>query len=873
LATVVVALLVGLVGGTVGALIWGAHRVATSYDRLVEEVDAPDLMFFCDERCEGPGSMTARLQAEPAIGEVAAIRQQFVSIRTTSGAYLGLDPSIECSTGAGELDLIWSEWPRTGRPAARVVGGRLPDPASANEVALSSITASRAHVAVGDTLFLTTDCATGPYGVLDPPVPLKVVGVLVGFFDVRPPGQVEYFENVYVSKALIERTGFESQDILAAWLRPGKGVADVSREVRDASRFDLDDHASKIREDLGSDAAALRLFAVALLLSAVAVLGQLLSGSIRSAVSVNRRLLAIGGRRRELSSLGLIHGGLIGLGAAVVAGVTIVVLAPMVPLGVAGPVDQGSDVGVVVGTVLVAGAATLSVVLVLSIIPALLASRPGSRSGPSRAGFLPARVVEALHGRASTSLGVRFALEPESAPHRAPIRSGLVTSAVALAAVTGVITFVSGLEHLRTTPRLVGWNWDFIVGGDGQDVGDMARAISARSDVERSGSGILYSFGISLTDDLSGNETIFGFDSGAGGVRPTVLDGRAPEGADEMLVAPGLAARQGLSIGDVTTLYALTPLARLAEALGVPGQALADQEVTARPVEIVGIGVIPMFDGRLDYGSALTLDGFVRMLPQPDRAAVMRVFEIAPPGAVLKLLLDERGPIQLLPSERRELSDAGPDGTPGVLASWSDEQFARLIPDDPARPQVVFVDVAPGQDPLTVYQRLVDEGLVEQQAVDAAVSEPDGLSPERIVKLDLSDVGWIPTSFAYLMSATALVTLGYVVVSTAHSRRRTLATLRAIGFTAGQTRRTIAWQSVTTVAVSIVMALPFGVVGGRIAWQRYATGLHVVPEPVVPWSSLAAFVATALIMAAIGSVIPGWLAVRQRPVDSLRSDE
>jgi ABC-type lipoprotein release transport system permease subunit len=122
------------------------------------------------------------------------------------------------------------------------------------------------------------------------------------------------------------------------------------------------------------------------------------------------------------------------------------------------------------------------------------------------------------------------------------------------------------------------------------------------------------------------------------------------------------------------------------------------------------------------------------------------------------------------------------------------------------------------------------------------------------------------------MGLTALSALAYVVTSAARARRHALATLRALGLSAGQIRRTIAWQSVVTVGVSLAIAMPIGVIGGRFAWNRYATGLEVVPEPVTPWSHLAIFVVVTIAMALVVSIVPGHRAARQSPVESLRSE-
>jgi hypothetical protein len=191
----------------------------------------------------------------------------------------------------------------------------------------------------------------------------------------------------------------------------------------------------------------------------------------------------------------------------------------------------------------------------------------------------------------------------------------------------------------------------------------------------------------------------------------------------------------------------------------------------------------------------------------------------------------------------------------------------------------VFVDLAAGENLSTVVQRFVDDGLVDDGFAEEWFGGPRGidsagehLSPEGLVKLDLRDVAWIPASFGYLMGLTALAALSYVVASGARARRSDLATMRALGLRPGQIRSVVASQSVVTVGVSLAIALPLGTIGGRFAWKSYAAGLQVVPESVTPWGYLGAFVAAVFAVAVIVSIVPGWRAARQSPVDLLRAE-
>ena len=60
--------------------------------------------------------------------------------------------------------------------------------------------------------------------------------------------------------------------------------------------------------------------------------------------------------------------------------------------------------------------------------------------------------------------GVRMALEPGRGRTATPIRSALVATTFALAALTAALGFARSFDHLSRTPRLSGWNWDAAAG-------------------------------------------------------------------------------------------------------------------------------------------------------------------------------------------------------------------------------------------------------------------------------------------------------------------------------------------------------------------------------------------------------------------------
>ena len=100
------ALMFGAVGGIAVAALSTADRVQSSYDELLTEIDAPDLVVFC-EGCASPegGVFTEGPLADPAIAYVAVLQEVYPLVYTADGVLLG-PFERECETGAGELSAL-----------------------------------------------------------------------------------------------------------------------------------------------------------------------------------------------------------------------------------------------------------------------------------------------------------------------------------------------------------------------------------------------------------------------------------------------------------------------------------------------------------------------------------------------------------------------------------------------------------------------------------------------------------------------------------------------------------------------------------------------------------------------------------------------
>jgi hypothetical protein len=200
-------------------------------------------------------------------------------------------------------------------------------------------------------------------------------------------------------------------------------------------------------------------------------------------------------------------------------------------------------------------------VLVLGAIAAFAAWRAGrtemlvdrARQRPS----VLARSLESFGLAPPATIGVGMALQPGRGRTAVPVRSSLVGVAVAVLGVAAVAVFGASLDGLVERPRAYGIGWDYVVddttmqesvGADGQLCGPAEARWLDLPTVEAAG--MICAVSISLNGRAVGG---VGFSAMRGEIHPTVLEGRAPGGADEVAVGSETLEALGVSIGDRVT--------------------------------------------------------------------------------------------------------------------------------------------------------------------------------------------------------------------------------------------------------------------------------------------------------------------------------
>lgn len=210
--------------------------------------------------------------------------------------------------------------------------------------------------------------------------------------------------------------------------------------------------------------------------------------------------------------------------------------------------------------------------------------------------------------------------------------------------------------------------------------------------------------------------------------------------------------------------------------------------------------------------------------------------------------------------EARELTVVGVVVTPasaGNGAAMTFEGYQALNPE--ATQNVVLVNFDEG----------AGEAVIDEVAA-ANYSPPDSMPTPTSVRA-LERVSAAPLLFAAVVAVLLIIGGAYVSATSARSRRRDLAILRALGSKPRQARAVVHWQ-VSVVAVTIaVFGIPIGVALGRTIVRWLTDALGIVPGSENPILVVGTAVLLALVIANLLAVLPARRASRDGVVQ-LSSD-
>ncbi len=354
--------LTGLAGAVVLTAAAGALRTDSAYPRFLKQASAADVLVAPAGR--GLGGYDAALARLPQAALTAPIIGLQVQPVDAGGT---VDSSAETVV------------PLDGRMGHQVevpklLAGRLPGGENPGEVAVNLIAAQDMHVRVGATVRMA---ALSGQGQAHPRMLTeRVVGVYVDRGSVVAVNELDRVPVIWASIALYRELGpgYEAFDGAYVTLRPGMSLASYTAGAQALARrfpgtggqvFVADEtlQAATIERAIRPQAVALALFALALALCALLIVGQVAARLLLGAARDNATLAALGMTRRQLLAAGMAEVGAAAAAGAAIAVIVAVAASPLMPIGPARLAEPDPGVSVNIPVLLAGFAAIVAALL------------------------------------------------------------------------------------------------------------------------------------------------------------------------------------------------------------------------------------------------------------------------------------------------------------------------------------------------------------------------------------------------------------------------------------------------------------------------------------------------------------------------------
>jgi ABC-type lipoprotein release transport system permease subunit len=582
-----------------------ARRTETAYDRILAVADAPDA--------------AVALGGSPEDGERSLQTVEGIVDQRVFGGFIGTADGVDQVAAASLLAPIGDRFPIE---LPLPLTGRLPDPHAPGEVFVNSSAAERAGLEIGQRLhFHFVNPASSATAEAD--VTVVGVGAL--------PFQAVADETMVLGAIVFTRAFYEQHRDLVFYsvsnvdLAPG---VDARRDLAAAVEplgHELLSARSQERQAVNEALRPVLIVLVAIGLLAfgatTVAAGQVVQRNRDRWQSDDARSRILGMTSGQVRALELTASGLIAAVAVATAAVTMLFVSPVAPLGPLHDIDPAQ--GFAIDLVALA-AGVVAIVGTFALLTLWFSSVRRPAEAPA---LLSPRVVSMLRRPAAVA-GITLAWRADDGR----VRAWRAVSATTLAAVVMTLcaAFVGSAVHLSGSAASYGFDADLLAlnpYGD-QPASELERVFASRDDVEAATAYTSDSFLINgrAVPGLAATQV-------KGELSPTLLRGRAPRSAEEIVLGRDTLESVGAEFGERVRVRIFTTSA-------VEG----DRADSSLRLQVVGVATFPSVNQlgtdmpRLGTGALVTREAFLRMhgdaANEPEFTAV-RMKEGADPATVI----------------------------------------------------------------------------------------------------------------------------------------------------------------------------------------------------------------------------------------------
>ncbi len=607
-----IVLLVGAVGGLALGSVAAARRTQSSYNTFLASTNPSDLTMTVF--APNISSNLARLPLVKSVGMSSYSVNAFPAGKHGLPAIPKALSSGTVTTNGSVVDEFFSE------DRVALIAGRMANPKKANEF-MADVLAARSmgwHVGEYIHMYFYTDAQSEQpdFGVkpITPTVNIRMhlVGTIIPNNDILLDEVDRVPELLIFTPALTKQVVNNADHYNTYALQLDHGLRDISKVEREiiaalppgtTYSFRINSSiAAEVNRSLEPESISLGVFGLIAALAALVIAGGLIARGLRQESDDFVVLRALGGSpsmTTMASLLGPVAAVLVGSGLAVLVAI---VLSPLSPIG---PVRQVYPHGgfALDGTVLGLGFVILFVLLLVITLAFVvrrsrrLATRAPRRSVPlgSRAGRLASDVGLPI----TAVVGIRFALERPGERDSAPVRSALIGSVLAVMIVVTTLTFGSSLNTLVSHPPLYGWNWNYVLAGNGDGVPPQAARLLSTDPYVASWSGA--SFANAQVDGVTVPIILTNANAK---VTPPLLSGHEATGPDQVVLGAETMQQLHKRLGQTVT-------ATYGTKKDYPVY------VPPTPMKIVGTATLPAIGGELSLHTSMGIGAIVPLSIEP----------------------------------------------------------------------------------------------------------------------------------------------------------------------------------------------------------------------------------------------------------------